>query len=295
MEATLKAACVQMNGRPDRAENLKAATALIREAAGRGAQFIATPEYSCIMVAIGKTSRVEGAQPEESNDHLKAYRALADELGVWLLIGSIGVRVSPDMIANRSFLLDDTGGIVARYDKIHMFDADLPNGQSFRESNVARAGDKAVVARTPWGGIGMTVCFDIRFAYLYRALAQAGASILTVPSAYSVPTGSTTWEIFNRARAAETGCFVISPAQVGNHEADRFTWGHSMIVDPVGKILAEGDGQNPGVIVADLDLSAVARARANVPAIMADRKFTVQSDAEPLKPLVLKAQAVSTG
>lgn len=278
MAERLKAACIQLNNTPDRAENTRAAIAFIREAAGQGAQLICTPEYSCQMVQIGGTSRLQGAEPEETNAQLAAYRALAAELGVWLLVGSLGVRVAPAKLANRSYLLNDKGDIVAYYDKIHLFDVDLPDGQSFRESNLVEAGHRAVVAGTPWGGLGMAICYDVRFAYLFRSLAQAGASILTVPAAYSIPTGSTTWEIFLRARAAETGSFVLAPAQCGLHEGTRRTWGHSLIVGPVGEILAEADGETPGIIMAALDLDAVRRARQNVPAITQDRPYSVEAD-----------------
>lgn len=280
MTQTLKAACIQLNNGPDRDVNTATAIEFIRQAAAQGAELICTPEYTCQMVEPGKTSRFEGAQTEEDNDQLKQYRALAKELNVWLLIGSLGIKIEDKKLANRSFLIDNEGNIAARYDKIHLFDADLPDGKSFRESNVVKPGDKAVVADTPWGGLGMSICFDVRFAEQYRKMAQAGASILTVPAAYSIPTGSTTWEIFLRTRAAETGSFVIAPAQAGVHEGQRRTWGHSMIIDPLGKVLAESDGQTPGIITAELDLDAVTRARHNVPALYADRQFTVESQVE---------------
>ena len=279
----LKAACIQLNNTPDRAANTKVAVDLIRQASSAGADLICTPEYSCQMVAVGITSRLAGSQPEEMNEQLKTYRSLASELNKWILVGSLGVKVAEDRIANRSYLLNGKGDIVARYDKIHMFDVDLPDGQTFRESSVARAGNQAVVAATPWGGIGMSICYDVRFAYLFRAMAQAGARILTVPSAYSIPTGKATWEIFNRTRAAETGSFVISPAQWGLHEAERRTWGHSLIVGPWGQILAELP-EGLGFITADLNLAEVEKARADVPAIYNDRRdFKLMSEGvEPL-------------
>ncbi len=280
MTQTLKAACIQLNNGPDRDVNTTTAAELIRQAASQGTELICTPEYTCQMVEPGKTSRLDGAQTEDENDQLKQYRALAKELNVWLLIGSLGIKVGADKLANRSFLIDNEGNIAARYDKIHLFDADLPDGKSFRESNVVVPGEKAVVADTPWGGLGMSICFDVRFADQYRKMAQAGAAILAVPAAYSIPTGSTTWEIFLRTRAAETGSFVIAPAQAGVHEGQRQTWGHSMIIDPLGKILAEANGQTPGIIMADLDLDAVTRARQSVPALYADRPFTVESQVE---------------
>lgn len=278
MNDLLKAACIQLNNTTDRVENTRTASGFIREAAKKGAQLICTPEYTCQMVQVGATSRLQGAEPEETNPQLRAYRELASELGIWLLVGSLGIRVAPTKLANRSYLLNDKGDIVAYYDKIHLFDVDLPDGQSYRESNLVEAGHRAVVASTPWGGLGMAICYDVRFAYLFRSMAQAGASILTIPAAYSIPTGSTTWEIFMRTRAAETGSFVLAPAQAGQHEGTRQTWGHSMIVGPLGEILAEADGKTPGVITADLDMEAVRRARQNVPAITQDKPYSVEAD-----------------
>lgn len=281
MSSILKAACVQLNNGPNRVENTKTVTEFIRDAAAHGARLICTPEYTCQMVEPGRTSRLSGAQGEDADEQLGHYRKLAADLGAWILVGSLGVKVAEDRIANRSYLLNDKGEIAAKYDKIHLFDVDLPDGKSFRESSVVRAGDRAVVAATPWGGLGMTICYDVRFAYLHRALAKAGAMILSVPSAYSIPTGKTTWEIYLRTRAAETGSFVLAPAQVGLHEGTRRTWGHSMIIGPVGEILAEADGETPGLIMADLDLAAVAEARRNVPSLTQDRTFAVESQVEP--------------
>jgi predicted amidohydrolase len=273
MTKTLKAACVQLNNSPDMDKNLTASTALVRQAAKAGAQFVCTPEYSCLMREIGG-DRLSFARPEDEHKVLKHYRALAHELGIWILLGSISIKVSDDKINNRSFLIDAKGDIVARYNKIHLFDVDLPNGQSFRESRAVLPGDKAVIADSPWGKIGMTVCYDVRFPQLYRALAKAGAAIITVPSAFSMPTGQAHWELFVRSRAAETGCFVLAPGQCGLHEGTRQTWGHSMIVDPWGKILAEA-GDKPGFITADLNLEEVEKYRQNIPALNNDRDFSL--------------------
>jgi deaminated glutathione amidase len=271
----LKAACVQLNNTPDIDKNLAASTALVRQAAKAGAQLAATPEYSCLMREIDG-DRMSFSAPEDEHKVLKAYRDLAKELGIWILIGSLSIRVLPDKLNNRSFLIDAKGDIVARYNKIHLFDVDLPNGQSFRESKSILPGDKAVLAPTPWGKIGMTVCYDVRFPHLYRALAQAGASIITVPAAFAMTTGEKHWEIFLRSRAAETGCFVLAPGQCGQHEGKRKCWGHSMIIDPWGKILAEGSADQPGFITADLDLAEVAKYRQSIPAWNNNRDFAVQ-------------------
>jgi predicted amidohydrolase len=273
MIQTLKAACIQLNNSPDPDKNLSAATDFVRQAAAAGAQLICTPEYTCLMREIGG-DRIGTAADEESHKILRHYRDLAKELKVWLLLGSISIKVSPDKINNRSFLIDPQGNIAGRYNKIHLFDVDLPNGQSFRESRAVLPGDRAVLAGSPWGKIGMTICYDVRFPQLYRALAKAGASIITVPSAFSMPTGEAHWELFVRSRAAETGCFVLAPGQCGLHEGTRRTWGHSMIVGPWGNILAEADDK-PGFITADIDLSEVEKYRQNIPALNNDREFSL--------------------
>lgn len=275
MSQILKAACVQLHNGPDMEKNLVASMRYVREAAAEGAQLVCTPEYTCLMRDIGG-DRLTTARQEEDHKVLKYYRELAKELGIWILLGSISIKVERDKINNRSFLIDANGDIVSRYNKIHLFDVDLPNGQSFRESKSVLPGDKAVITDTPWGKLGMTVCYDVRFPHLYRTLAKAGASIITIPSAFSMPTGAAHWELFVRSRASETGCFVLAPGQVGVHEGTRRTWGHSMIVDPWGKILAEANGDEPGVIFADLDLEEVEKYRQNIPALNNDREFSLQ-------------------
>jgi predicted amidohydrolase len=268
---TLKTACIQLNAGPDIAGNLREASALVREAAGQGARFIATPENTCHMRNTA-AEKLKTSLPEKDHPVLTEFAALAKELNVWLLAGSVSVKISPDKIANRSVLFGDKGEIAARYDKIRRFDVDLPTGESHRESNLVQPGDKAVVAQAPFGAVGLTVCYDLRFAYLYRRLAQAGASIIAVPSAFTVPTGRAHWETLLRARAIETGAFILAPAQCGEHEGGRRTWGHSMIVGPWGDILAEAQDK-PGVIYADLDLSAVEKTRSAIPALKHDRKI----------------------
>jgi predicted amidohydrolase len=212
-------------------------------------------------------------QLQENEKALAAYRALAQELGVWLLAGSLAIKLPDDeRLANRQFLIDDKGGIVASYDKIHMFDVNLANGETFRESKTYRPGDRAVVAQTPWAPLGMTICYDVRFPYLYRSLAHAGAKMLAVPSAFTRRTGEAHWHVLMRARAIETGCFVIAAAQCGDHEDGRKSYGHSVIVGPWGEVIADG-GDEPGVIVADLDFAAVDKARSMIPSLTHDRSY----------------------
>lgn len=265
----LTVACVQTNTTREPLENVERVSPLIREAAARGAQLITTPEVVG-MIEPKRESGLAKARPEETHEVLAAFRGLAAELGTWLLVGSISIKVSDDKMANRSFLLDDRGNVVARYSKIHMFDVQVGDGQTYRESNTYRAGDEAVIAETPWGRMGMTICYDIRFPYLYRKLAQAGAQVLFAPAAFTKVTGEAHWHVLQRARAIETGCFVISAAQTGTHAEGRQTYGHSVIVDPWGRVLADA-GQDVGVITAEIDLDEVAAARGKVPSLTHDR------------------------
>jgi len=276
----LRAGLIQLSASDDPESNLAATAALIRAAAAGGAALALTPEVTNI-VSTSRERRDALTHPQESDPTLAALRALAAELGVWLLIGSLLVRTDDPAgrLANRSFLIDDAGAIRATYDKIHLFDVAVSAAETHRESAAIRPGARAVVADTPWGGLGMTVCYDLRFGALHRALAQAGAAILTVPAAFTPPTGRAHWEVLLRARAIETGCFVLAPAQCGVHPAApgaalRETWGHSLAVDPWGAVLADG-GDAPGVTMVDLDLDAVAQARARIPALTHDRAFTL--------------------
>ena len=271
MSKIFKAACVQMNSAAEIAPNLESATRFIRAAAGDGAQLIMTPENTTL-IEPNRGRQLAKTPVEEAHPGVPHFSALAKELGIWLLIGSMPVRADEKRIANRSFLFDPNGAIVARYDKIHMFDVDLPNGETYRESNGVRPGEQAVVAQTPWGAIGLTICYDVRFAYLHRALAHAGAVMLTVPAAFTVPTGQAHWHVLLRARAIETGCFVFAPAQTGEHAEGRLTYGHSLIVSPWGEVLADA-GEAPGCILADIDLEQVQKARSMVPALRHDREF----------------------
>jgi predicted amidohydrolase len=255
----------------DVAANLDAAEALIRKAAADGARFVLTPENTSI-IEPDRPAALAKSFAEDVHPGLPRFTALACELKIWLLVGSMSIKVEPARMANRSFLIDDAGRIVARYDKIHMFDVDLANGESYRESATMRPGAQAVLAPTPWGPLGMTVCYDLRFAKLYRDLAQAGAAMISVPAAFTVPTGKAHWHVLLRARAIEAGAFVFAPAQCGEHAAGRKTYGHSLIISPWGEIIVEA-GETPGVIAAEVDLAEIAKAGAMVPSLGHDRDY----------------------
>jgi predicted amidohydrolase len=225
------------------------------------------------MMTAGSANLRAKAAPEASHPALAAFRALARETGAWLLAGSLHVKLEDeDRLANRSYLVNPEGEVAAKYDKIHMFDVDLPSGESYRESKNFRPGGEAVLAELPWCRLGMTVCYDLRFPQLYRALAKAGAEVLTIPSAFTRPTGRAHWHALMRARAIETGCYVLAAAHCGEHAGGRKTYGHSLIVAPWGEIVAEA-GEEPGVIVAELDLAKGAEARGRVPSLGHDRDF----------------------
>ena len=264
-------ACVQTNSGPEVAPNLAAVGALVREARDRGADFITLPE-NVALFEPRRAQMLEKAQAQESHEALAAFRDLARETGAWILVGSLAVKLPGDHVANRSFLLDGSGRIVASYDKIHMFDVTLPSGETYRESSTFAPGQAAVIAQTPWAKLGMTVCYDLRFAALYRTLAQAGAEILSVPSAFTQTTGQAHWHVLLRARAIETGCFVIAPAQWGTHAEGRQTFGHSLIVDPWGEVLSDG-GEGVGVTLARIDMARVAEVRGMVPSLTHSRLF----------------------
>ncbi len=269
----LKVALLQLRTPDTHADALDQLTPLVREAAAGGAQFVLTPEGSNILQR-DRARLIEAMTPLEDDPVLRGAAALARELGVWILLGSVLVRRPDGGAANRSVLLDDRGAVRAGYDKIHMFDVDLPTGESHRESRAYAPGDRAVVADTPWGGLGMTVCYDLRFPHLYRRLAKAGAAMLSVPSAFTRPTGEAHWEPLLRARAIENGAFVLAPAQGGEHADGRATWGRSVVVDPWGRIVAQAFGDEPGVIFAELDLEAVERARRAIPSLANEREFS---------------------
>lgn len=266
-----RAACVQLRSSDDVQENIRTTSELIREASSMGAQFVATPENTTLMAPDGG-AKLERSFDEAHDPALPAFAALAEELGLWLLVGSLAIKVSDTKTANRSFLIDPKGRVTARYSKIHLFDVDLPSGEKYRESNTVAGGDSATLADTPFGKIGMTICYDLRFPHLYRALAQKGAFLLTVPSAFTETTGKAHWHVLLQARAIENGAFVMAPAQGGMHANGRKTYGHSLIVAPWGEILAEA-GTDPSVIVADIDPAAVTDARSRVPNLQHDRPY----------------------
>ena len=283
----MKLALIQLNGGPDVAQNLERADALIREAIGQGAEFVATPEVTNL-IAPSRDILFETIRDEQHDESLAALRALARELGISLLIGSLALRSEEDAdkdsaeetdkvteresgrACNRSFLIGPDGAIRARYDKIHMFEADLGEKGRYREAKNYRPGEKAVLAPAGNATLGMTICYDLRFPQLYRDLARAGAQILSVPSAFTVPTGKAHWHVLLRARAIETGCFLIAPAQWGKHgggEASfRESYGHSLIIAPWGEVLADA-GEGEGIVMAELDLAMVEQARARIPSL----------------------------
>jgi predicted amidohydrolase len=264
----------------DVASNLRAAEELIREAASRGAQYVQTPEITTLM-ETERQRLFAAVGPQEGNGAVAHFCNLAGALRIWLHVGSMPVLVESGKVANRAFLISPEGTLAARFDKIHMFDIDLPGGESYRESKNYRAGNRAVIAPLPWGTLGITVCYDLRFPQLYRALAKAGADFLAIPSAFTRPTGEAHWHVLLRARAIENGAYVFAAAQAGRHEAGRETYGHSLIVSPWGDVLAEG-GVHPCVIVADIASSEVREARRRVPSLQHDRPFQVIRAAESL-------------
>jgi len=253
--------------------NLIEATRLIRQAVAGGASYVQTPEVTTL-IEMKRESLFLAVKPEDGNPAIAHFRSLARELGIWLHIGSMGVLIRPDKVANRSLLISPQGVVVGKYDKVHMFDVDLPNGERYRESKNYQPGDTAVLVDLPWGKLGMTICYDLRFPQIYRALAHAGADFLAIPSAFTKPTGEAHWQVLMRARAIETGCFVLAAAQAGRHEAGRETYGHSIVVAPWGEVLAEG-GAETGVIFADIDPASIVEARGKVPSLQHDRPFTV--------------------
>jgi deaminated glutathione amidase len=254
--------------------NLEQGSRLIRQAAADGADYVQTPEVSN-MIQANRKGLFEHLAPEEDDLSLRAYRALARELKIHLHIGSLALRFSPEKAVNRSFLIGPDGMVLASYDKIHMFDIDLPGGESYRESANYQPGETAVISDLPWGRIGLTICYDMRFPALYRALAETGASFLTAPSAFTVRTGEAHWHTLLRARAIENGCFMFAAAQAGTHESKRQSFGHSLIIAPWGEILAEGSGNETGVIMAKIDPALVETARKTVPSLQHGRRFAV--------------------
>ena len=270
----MKVALLQMTSGDDPAANLKVTLAMMRDAAAQGADFVLTPEVTnCI--SMNRAAMATVLHDEGSDLTLAAMRDEAKTLGVWLSIGSLGLKTDdPDgRFANRSFLISPDGAIAARYDKIHMFDVQVSEAETYRESKGYRPGDRAVVAQTPFGGVGLTICYDVRFPHLHRDLAKAGADILLVPAAFSTVTGAAHWEALLKARAIETGCFVLAAAQTGQHSPKRATYGHSMAISPWGAVLADA-GTDVGITIIDLDLAEVAQARQRIAALTHDREYT---------------------
>jgi predicted amidohydrolase len=268
-----RAALVQLRTGRNVLGNIDAAAKLVREAKTLGAEYVQTPEQTSLM-ELDRKSLFAHIVEEEHDPALAAFRELARELKIHLHVGSLAVKVSPEKAANRTFFIDPSGEVIARYDKIHMFDVNLANGETYRESNTYRPGEAAVVVALPFAKIGLSICYDVRFPALYRALAEAGADVITVPAAFTKQTGEAHWHLLLRARAIETGCYVLAAAQGGHHENGRDTFGHSLVIDPWGRVVAEA-GIEPGVTIADIDLSLVADARAKIPALEHGRRFEV--------------------
>lgn len=271
MNGRFKIACIQVNAGPEIAPNVAFASEQAKKARDAGADLICMPENVSLM-EFGRERTLPKVAEESAHPALAAFRALASETGAWLAIGSLAVKVGPAMLANRSFLIAPDGAIKARYDKIHMFDVDLDGGESYRESALYRPGAEAVVVDTPWARLGLSICYDVRFPYLYRSLSQAGATVILVPAAFTRQTGQAHWHALLRARAIENLCYVVAAAQCGEHVLGRQTFGHSLIVAPWGEVLADG-GEKPGLILADIDLGRVAEARRKVPSLGHDRSY----------------------
>ncbi|UMY19748.1 carbon-nitrogen hydrolase family protein [Methylobacterium organophilum] len=268
------AACAQMQAGRDPAANREAAIAAVREAARRGAHYVQTPETTSL-VERDRERLFSHVRTQDEDETLAALRAVAREAGIVVHIGSLAIR-NGERIANRAFLIDGTGAIRASYDKLHLYDVDLPNGESWRESATYTGGDCAVVVELPFATLGLSICYDIRFPALYRGLAEAGAQVLTAPAAFTKQTGEAHWHVLQRARAIETGSFMISAAQAGRHEDGRDTFGHSLIVDPWGRILAEAETPAPALILAEIDLALVEEARRRIPTLVHAKPFRIR-------------------
>jgi predicted amidohydrolase len=275
MSQPFRVACLQLNSGSDLAVNLAVLKSMVTEAANNGAQLVATPEYSLMMDGSGRVMR-EGALDPDGGTTLIELQNLAHTRKVWLLVGSLTLKTGEERIVNRSYLITADGIVAATYDKIHMFDVTLPDGKVIRESSSYRPGGQAVVATTPWGRLGMTVCYDVRFPHLYRALAQQGAQFITVPASFQRQTGKMHWHTLLKARAIENAAYILAPAMCGEHPGNRQTYGHALIVDPWGEVLADG-GEAPGIIYADIDPARVAKIRGMMPSLEHDRPYTVSA------------------
>ena len=275
MSVRFIAACIQLNSKRDIEANIPNILSLIDDALGRDAEFISLPECTC-MIEPDRELLWRKVPVESDHPVLSAIREKAAVGRAWILIGSLAIRLLDNKIANRSYLVDHNGELAAKYDKIHMFDVQLGDGQSYRESETYQPGNEVVLANLPWGPLGLTICYDVRFPYLYRTLAKNGAKFISVPSAFTRVTGEAHWHVLQRARAIETGCYVISAAQCGTHATGRQTYGHSLIVDPWGRILADC-GEKVGVITAEIDPAEVDQAKARIPALTHDRSYELST------------------
>ncbi|WP_350335418.1 carbon-nitrogen hydrolase family protein [Coralliovum pocilloporae] len=271
---SFRAACVQMCSGRKVSDNLKEAEALVRAAAGQGAHYVLTPEMTTIM-ELDRASMQDEVTAETDHEVLATFSGLARDLKIALHVGSVAVRLDDGHLANRAYLFGTDGRLQASYDKLHMFDVDLAGGESYRESASYQAGQDAVLADLPWGRLGFSICYDVRFPHLYRTYAKAGSDFVAIPAAFTEQTGRAHWHVLLRARAIETGCFVFSAAQSGAHDDGRRTYGHSMIIDPWGAILAEAE-DGPGFITAEIDPQLTEKARSRIPALSHDRHFSIQ-------------------
>ncbi len=269
----MRAALIQLNSTDSIDQNVDDAAQLIQRAADAGAQFVSTPETTHLM-EMNRKRVLEKTFAETEDPGLQAFRELAKTLSIWLHVGSLIIRVADERLANRAFFISPNGDIVARYDKAHLFDVELGGGESYRESALYQAGDESCVVTTPNGNFGLSICYDLRFPYLYRSLAHAGADILLVPAAFTQPTGEAHWHTLLRARAIETGCFVLAAAQTGLHATGRRTYGHSLAIDPWGNVLADA-GTDIGMTMVDLDLKLVEKARRKIPSLSHDRPVMI--------------------
>ena len=277
-ETAFTAALIQICSTRDVDQNLHTTGNLIREAKAAGAQYVQTPEVTTLL-ETERTRLAENTQPETGNPAVKYFSELAAELNIWLHIGSMAIAADPGApdkrYANRAFLFAPNGALVTSYDKIHMFDVDISDNEKYAESRRYAPGYNVPLVKLPWANLGITICYDMRFPALYRALAQAGADIITAPSAFTVPTGKAHWHTLLRARAIEAQCFILAAAQAGDHEAGRQTYGHSIAISPWGDIIAEADGETTGVTMVDIDITQVADARRRVPSLKNDRPFDI--------------------
>jgi len=278
MTSSFRAACLQLNSGSDLAANLAIVKDRVAEAAGNGANLVLTPEYSLMMDGSGRVMR-ESALAADGGETLIKLQDLARALNIWLLLGSLTLKTGEERIVNRSYLISAAGKIVATYDKIHMFDVTLPDGKVIRESSSYRPGECAVVAATPWGKLGMTVCYDLRFPHLFRAVAQQGAEFISVPSSFQRQTGKAHWHTLLKARAIENAAYILAPAMCGEHPGNHQTYGHALIVDPWGEVLADG-GEEPGIIYAEIDPARVAKIRTMMPSLQHDRPYQVVTSIE---------------